>query len=164
MLVAVLVHLYPRAWRDRYGPEMTELLASQRLSLRTVTDLVAGAIDARLAPQRVAPQLEGATPVIKRTVCNPAGVSKEEQWRSAAWMVGGSLVLVAVASILNWRIGPNSLSEGLMYSSFPAAVALSSECTYLRRYSGAARKTMAIGTAIAVIAITWVAVMLGNAI
>ena len=102
--------------------------------------------------------------MIKRTVCNPAGLSKEEQWRSAAWMIGGSLVLTALGVFLNWRIGPNSLSEGLMYSAFPAALALSSECTYLRRYSGVARKTMAIGTALAVIAITWAAVVIGNAI
>ena len=52
--------LYPRAWRQRYGAEMEQMLAGQRPTFRTVLDLVAGAIDARLNPHLVsAPQSGG---------------------------------------------------------------------------------------------------------
>ena len=167
MITTALIHLYPRAWRQRYGSEMKELLASQGLSLRTIADLVAGAIDARVAPQRGDQEpvvSEGAVQMIKRTLCNPGGLSKEDQWRSAAWMIGGSLVLCAVAILLQLTIGENSLSQGLLYSAFPAALALSNECTYFKRYSNAARTTMALGSALFVIAITWAAVVIGKAI
>ncbi len=46
MLKRVLVRLYPRAWRRRYGPEFAALLARQPLTPREVCDVVAGALDA----------------------------------------------------------------------------------------------------------------------
>ena len=164
MLASALIHLYPRAWRERYGREMTDLLASQRLSFRTVTDLVAGAIDARVAPQRATQHSEGAEQVIQRTVCNPAGVSKQDQWRSAALMMGGTVVLTLIGVVLKWQIGANSLSEGLIYAAFPASLMLSSECTYLKRYSPAARMTMSVGGALFVVLVMWAATVVGEII
>jgi hypothetical protein len=41
-----LVRLYPRAWRQRYGPEFTALLEQQPLTPRSVLDVVRGALDA----------------------------------------------------------------------------------------------------------------------
>lgn len=38
--------LYPKAWRDRYGDEVADLIASRPARLRTVVDLLAGASDA----------------------------------------------------------------------------------------------------------------------
>jgi hypothetical protein len=49
-LASTLLRLYPRGWRQRYGEEMAAMLEGQPLTLRTVTDLVAGAIDARIHP------------------------------------------------------------------------------------------------------------------
>jgi hypothetical protein len=167
MLAAALIHLYPRAWRDRYGREMADLLAAQRLSLRTVADLVAGAIDARFSPQRVAQSpvtSGGAMDAIKRSVCNPGGLSTQDQWRSAGWMAGGSLALTAFAILLKMQIGPNSLSEGLIYSAFPASMMLSSECTYLRRYSRRARMAMSVGGACLIVLVTWAATAIGERI
>ena len=46
----LLLRLYPRAWRQRYGAEMTDMLEHTPLSVRIVTDLIAGAIDAKLNP------------------------------------------------------------------------------------------------------------------
>ena len=43
-----LLRLYPRRWRERYGPEMGALLEEHRVRLRTLADLVAGAARARL--------------------------------------------------------------------------------------------------------------------
>lgn len=161
-MTSALIRLYPRAWRQRYGDEMRELLASQKPSLRTFTDLVAGAIDARLNPQQLSGArplgMEGARTMVKAFHCAPRGVTIQDQWRAAAWMVGGSIALTAFGILLRMKIGPNALSEGLMYAAFPAALMLSSECTYLQRYSPAARRVMSIGGAAVVVLINWIAV------
>jgi hypothetical protein len=41
-----MLKLYPRAWRQRYGAEMAELLTSQPKSFQVAIDLPGGAIDA----------------------------------------------------------------------------------------------------------------------
>jgi hypothetical protein len=46
-----LVRLYPYAWRQRYGAELTGHLANQPLTLSDICDLLAGALDAHLSPQ-----------------------------------------------------------------------------------------------------------------
>ena len=43
-----LVHLYPSAWRERYGEEFEAFLEDCPLSPVQILDVVAGAIDARL--------------------------------------------------------------------------------------------------------------------
>ena len=96
--------------------------------------------------------------------CAPQGVTVRDQWRGAAWMVGGSLVLTAFGLLLQLRIGSNALSEGLVYSAFPAALMLSSECTYLKRYSTAARRTISLGGAAFVVLIMWIAVLVAERI
>ncbi len=44
------VGLYPRAWRERYGDELQEVLERDRLGFRMRLDLVRGAVDAHLHP------------------------------------------------------------------------------------------------------------------
>jgi hypothetical protein len=44
-----LVRCYPRAWRARYGAELEALLDEHGVDLRTTLDVLAGALDARLA-------------------------------------------------------------------------------------------------------------------
>ena len=99
--------------------------------------------------------------MVKTFRCAPAGVSEADQWRSVAWMVGGSLVLTLFGVGLQQQIGRNALSEGLLYAAFPASLMLSSECTYLKRYSPFARTIMSIGGAIFVIGVMWAAVAIG---
>jgi hypothetical protein len=49
----LLLRLYPRAWRERYGEELSAQLDSQRpLRIGVVADLVRGALDAHLHPLR----------------------------------------------------------------------------------------------------------------
>ena len=49
----LLLRLYPRAWRERYGEELSAHLAAQRpLRIGVVADLVRGALDAHLHPLR----------------------------------------------------------------------------------------------------------------
>lgn len=45
-----LIGLYPGAWRDRYGDEMTALIEARPLRARDRVDLVRGALDAWLHP------------------------------------------------------------------------------------------------------------------
>ena len=50
-LARAIVRLYPRAWRDRYGPEVLDLISSRRLRMSDVGDLGRGVLDAWLHPQ-----------------------------------------------------------------------------------------------------------------
>lgn len=167
-VASTLLRLYPRGWRDRYGGEMAALLGDQPLTLRAVTDLLAGAIDARLNSQwtRVnAPaEAKGATMSTRTWRCTSVGVTRADEWRSAAWMVGGSLVLVVISTALQalWR--ENAFSESLLYSAFPASLMLSNECLYFKRYSPAARLTLSLGGALFIILMMWGATAIGNRI
>lgn len=167
-MTSALIRLYPRAWQQRYGREMRELLAAQKPTFRTLADVIAGAVDARLNPQwtpadRVGTK-QGAEHMVKAFRCAPEGVSTSDQWRSATWLVGGSLVLTLIGIGLKLQMGSNSFSEGLLYSAFPASLMLSSECTYLKRYSTAARAIMSIGGAVLMVLVLWAAVAIGNRI
>ena len=167
-LSSVLLRLYPRAWRRRYGSEMEDLLAKGDLSLRTLADVVAGAIDARFNPQSTAidqPAVSRGEPTMTNAFrCRPAAVSRSDQWRSASWLVGGSIVMTVISIGLQARFGRNSFSEALLYGAFPAALMLSSECTYLKPYSQRARIVMSIGGAAVVILMMWGAVAVANLI
>jgi len=55
-----LLALYPPRWRRRYGDELRALIGSQPFSLHAVIDLMAGAIDAWLEPQKIPVQSASA--------------------------------------------------------------------------------------------------------
>lgn len=85
-----LIRLYPRAWRERYGEEFAALVEEQPFTLRTLCDLLGGAVDAHLAPQ-VQPQLQGA---------GGAGmVSSQSRWLH---LLGSFLILPTLLYILMW--------------------------------------------------------------
>lgn len=50
-----LVSLYPRPWRERYEDEFLALMSDRQPSIGERLDIVRGAIDARLHPQRPGP-------------------------------------------------------------------------------------------------------------
>lgn len=160
--------MYPREWRERYGREMRELLDTRALSMRTIADLIAGAIDARVNPQLASSRnlgtAEGALSMSNVFRCSTHGIPVADQVRSGAWLIGGTLVMTAAAIVLRVQSGPNALSEALLYAGFPASLMLSTECTYLKRYSPAARRVMAIGGALLIVLMMWGAVALGNVI
>jgi hypothetical protein len=175
MLAATLLQLYPREWRRRYGGEMAAMLGDQPLTLRSATDLLAGAIDARLNSQWTrsstqglseagGSQAKGATMSTRILRSTSVGVTRADEWRSAAWMVGGSLVLTLISIGLQavWR--ENAFSESLLYAAFPASLMLSNECLYFKPYSRAARFTLSLGGAVFIILMMWGAVLLGNRI
>src|SRR5438105_4714365 len=45
-----ILRCYPRAWRDRYKPEMEQVLRGYPVTFWTLLDLLLGALDARLHP------------------------------------------------------------------------------------------------------------------
>jgi hypothetical protein len=162
-LRASLLRLYPRAWRERYGAEMEEVLARQTLSLRTLADVVAGAIDAHANRQWVASgNTQGGKTMTPFSWCEVQGETPQDKRRTTAWMIGGTISLTAVALLLSGQIGRNSLSESLLYSALPASLMMSSECGYLKRYSGRARTVMAGAGAIGIVLMTWACVAIGN--
>ncbi len=44
-----LLHLYPRAWRARYGEEFLETVGNQDLRLQQIVDIISSAVDAWLS-------------------------------------------------------------------------------------------------------------------
>jgi hypothetical protein len=72
-----LVRLYPRAWRERYGAELADLLGRRRASLGEAIGLIRGALDAHLhpsltrAPMVFVPEI-GFRPASTRVLREPA--------------------------------------------------------------------------------------------
>lgn len=50
IIITWILHLYPRAWRERYEPEMLALLEEHSITFFTGLDLLIGALDARIDP------------------------------------------------------------------------------------------------------------------
>jgi hypothetical protein len=55
LAIRALLHLYPQAWRRRYGAEFEALLAQRPLGPLEVADVVRGAMDARWVASRNVP-------------------------------------------------------------------------------------------------------------
>lgn len=62
-VAASMLRLYPKAWRDRYGEEVADLVASRPAHLRTVLDLLAGAADAWIHHRRIPAAGPGRIPL-----------------------------------------------------------------------------------------------------
>jgi hypothetical protein len=165
-----LLRLYPRAWRERYGEEMSLMLAAQPASLRLAVDLVAGAIDARVNPQFAAPLRSVPPQRGERTMtglfayCRPSDITIAEHLRAAGWLLGATLVMTAGTIGLKAWLGETPMVEALEAAVFPVAVALSMRANYLKRYSRAAAWTIIGGTIVLVLAITLGAALLARAI
>jgi hypothetical protein len=165
-----LIRLYPRAWRARYGEELTALVANEAPTMRLVVDLVAGAIDARLNPQalphRTASVLdEGGTTMRKMIAhCYPSEISPAEQWKSAAWMLGGTVVLSVVYIALRRQFGETLVIDAFGTAVFPITVLFALRNTYFKPYSLAARTVMIVGLMAAVFLIALAAEFVGNRI
>jgi hypothetical protein len=108
------LRLYPRAWRDRYEPEVLAVLESGPGTRRLHADLVRGALDAH-----VHPLTPPAPPVVAALV---AGV---------AWIVAG-LVSTVQPLIPDW---PGYLLETLPIGVLGAVAALRA-VTVMGRRSG----------------------------
>jgi hypothetical protein len=56
-MIARLLSLYPRAWRERYGEEVAAFVHRDGLNLRVVVDLLVGAVAAHVRPDFTVTQL-----------------------------------------------------------------------------------------------------------
>jgi hypothetical protein len=112
--MSCLLALYPPRWRRRYGDELRALIASQPLSLHGVIDLIAGAIDAWLEPQKFPQQAapagaeQGVTMIGRMMKLGCAGsldlVTRADARKSAAVNIGGTLLLTALWMTLRFRL------------------------------------------------------------
>jgi hypothetical protein len=129
-----LLHLYPRAWRQRYGEEFLATAGSEALSLQQMIDIVSGAIDAWLSADvrratkayRVAPS--GGDPMTLRSIVVCEGINRRYTTRDsligAGVMLGATLVLVVVG-VAARRGGWPVTGEFLTSLAFPVSLTLS---------------------------------------
>jgi hypothetical protein len=102
--VTWLLKLYPPRWRRRYGAELAEIVAAQPFSIGAAIDLIAGAIDAWLHPELIAPATpdsKGDTTMIARMLqlkCAGYGpeITMTDKVKSATLIIGGTLLLALV--------------------------------------------------------------------
>ena len=121
-----LLALYPPRWRRRYGDEVRALIGSQPFSLHAVIDLIAGAIDAWLDPQEISLQSdakqEGVTMIgtIMKLGCSGSGerVTRADAWKSAAVMLGGTLLLTALWMAMHVRLDDRTYVDAFSAMAF----------------------------------------------
>lgn len=76
-IAGAILRLYPSAWRERYLPELTDLLADRSLRALDLVDLLAGALDAWLHPQPLRPvPLMAASVAPARSVAAAAAIPR----------------------------------------------------------------------------------------
>ena len=140
MKAYLLLKLYPRAWRDRYGDELQALLTDRPPKLRECVDLVRGAVDAHLS---------AAWLVFSRMVSGCCVGSYQpglrDGMRGAAAMVVGSFLMSVAASLFE-RCGWVDVSRSIQHLAFPVAMVLMSHVMYLRRQSLIAKLSITGGT------------------
>ncbi len=95
-----LLSLYPRAWRERYEAEVTDLIASRPLSIGDRFDLVRGAADARLHPQ-----------VVPRTAGSAADDGSRQPLAALAATLGGLLWILGGVAMHTAGFGPDGYKE-----------------------------------------------------
>lgn len=142
-----LIRLYPRAWRARYGEEFAALVEAQPVRPGLVLDILAGAIDAHLAPQlrRGLDEAVASTPggtIMKRLALRCAGtahLSLGEQLRFALLVLASSLATTLAYIWIKRVIGGNLFVEALGIALFPMVMVVGTMPMYLRNHSIAAR-------------------------
>lgn len=122
-----MIKLYPRAWRQRYGAELEELVRSQPSSVQLFVDLLGGAIDARFRPQALARRMncvraEGGNDMLTRLTgcCERRNMTEQEARLGAALSIGSALVVATMllvfegpAKIVAWSLVPGVLVVGM---------------------------------------------------
>lgn len=151
-----VLRLYPPRWRRRYGEELRSLVQDQRFSIGNTIDLIAGAIDAWIHPQTIAgvqsaPAAEGEKTMLAKMMklrCAGYGpnISRADQWKSTAVMLGTTLALTLGWMWLHVRTDDNPYVDSFSAMPFFAGLMLSMRYTYLKTRSGAAQAIFIGGT------------------
>ena len=134
-----LLALYPPRWRRRYGDELRALVGSQPFSLHASVDLIAGAIDAWLEPQKILMQSderqEGVTmtgTMMKLGCAGSARVSREDAWKGLAVNLGGTLLLTAIWVALRIRLRDRTYIDAFSAMAFLVPYLFSMRYTSLK--------------------------------
>lgn len=166
-----LLKLYPRAWRRRYGDELTDLVARQPFSVGAAVDLIAGAIDAWIHPQTsVAPFLLSATKgeatmltKIARLNCGYGpSVTAADAWKSAAVCLGGTVVLTMIWMWMRRELGDNAYVESLSVLAFLVPLLFSLRYTSLKGRSPGVQVIFIAGSVLLVTAVVLVAASIAS--
>jgi hypothetical protein len=160
--VRALLRLYPRAWRERYADEMSAMLADVALSPVSMLDLVAGAIDARVAPQPIRGGAAAASPekekvmfanLMRRCAVGPDVTAHDRRVGSTAMLV--LTFLFAVAYVLaSWKYRDNEYVQAWGIMAFPAALLLTMPLTYLKGHSRASQVVIVGGCLLFLMAVS----------
>jgi hypothetical protein len=136
MTVDSLLKLYPRAWRERYGGELVQLVGARALSAQQVIDILAGAVDAWVSPsvraavRRPSSATAGKGAIMVRQLLlkcssnNQLRMTTRDGLISAGVLLAVSLVFTA-AGIYASRLGYTTTAEVLKSIAFPGAMLLS---------------------------------------
>lgn len=156
-----LLRLYPRAWRARYGSEMAAMLENTRFTPAVVLDLVAGAIDAHVAPQASAAsatEKEKAmlTNMMKRCAVG-SSIPLRNQVIGATVMLGSCLLFAIAYVVASARYPGNDVVDALGPMGFFAALLLSMPFTYLSRHSNATKAIIVVGSLAFLVGIAFLA-------
>jgi hypothetical protein len=132
------LRLFPRGWRARYGEEFLETVGEERLRVRLIVDITAGAVDAWLSAEvRRATRLQsspGGDLMTKKMIlsCGSiATVSRRDAMLGALWMIGGA-ILFSIAGLVLKRTGHEEAAKSILAVAFPATLVLMMPFTYLR--------------------------------
>jgi hypothetical protein len=156
--VRILLRLYPKAWRKRYGDEFAEIVARQRLSPRLLIDIIGGAVDARLRPQVRTNKGDVMTMgFLKRCAAGGPQLSKSDQLMGAAATVVFSLLFASLYGLASYVYRGNDLVDAFGIMTFPGALVVAMSFTYLKGHSTASKVLIAGGLLLTLGAISYLA-------
>jgi len=152
-----LVRLYPKAWRERYGEEFSDVLAGQHASVGLIVDVLGGALDARLHPQvHVRETGTGkedtmTADMMKRCAVGGAKGSKKEMLALAVAYLALTFIYVRLSKAFHG----SAAVEALGYSLFAVMMLVYLQMNYLRRRSVAAQALFVGGFATFIYLAMW---------
>jgi len=147
-----LVWLYPPRWRRRYGAELASLIATEPFALRTVADVLGGAVDAwmhpSLAVSRNEPSEGGREMLASVLQLECAGYSRNitasDRRKSMAVNLVGTLTLT-LAWVWLQTMYRSPYVKALMPMAYMAPYLFSLRYTVHKGRSAAAQTTFAVG-------------------
>ena len=148
-----LLQLYPPRWRQRYGAELAELIASRPFSIGGTLDLLAGAIDAWIHPELIAPvtsDAKGESSMMAKMLhlrCAGYGpdVTSSDKMKGAGVILGGTLTLTLLWLWGQWKFGGSTYLRALSTMDFLLPYLVSLRYTSLKGRSTTAQAIFVIG-------------------
>jgi hypothetical protein len=105
-VIRILLRLYPPAWRERYGAELSELVSATGLGRREALDLVRAAMHERRLTIHAA-ITGGTTVAIGPAWRHPSG------WAAAGLVLMAPTLTFVVGSILAYQLGVTSIQSAM---------------------------------------------------